>query len=186
MITTCHQQSFHLLLSFFRSLDDSGVLERSIERERPSVLKDANWHMVAALVDGIRQVESRLDEGTCDVESLLESLNNSSSVDSNILAQFIDFAQLARSCVNGLNALHSTDSTSEVVQKARSMATSAAGKDGNQTNTVIMGSTQIVADKDLEIMRLKGEIEECRDDLRRDEEIFAEKMKELKKNKKEV
>ena len=37
-----------------------------------------------------------------------------------------------------------------------------------------------------EIIKLKLEIEECKEDLRRDEEIFAEKMKELKKAKKTI
>ena len=35
-------------------------------------------------------------------------------------------------------------------------------------------------------MRLRAELTECKDDLRRDEEIFGEKMKELKRIKKDV
>lgn len=100
-----------------------------------------------------------------------------------VLGQLKDLVAVASRCTAGLNALHSVDATNEVVKVAKSMALgSAKGKVSDEK----MNTTQLAAEKDLEIMRLRGELEECRDDLRRDEEIFAEKMKELKKSKKEV
>lgn len=84
-----------------------------------------------------------------------------------------------------LNALHVVDATSDVVKTARAMATAASFSE-KVSGAGVADDSQGAAEKDLEIMRLRSELEECKDDLRRDEEIFAEKMKELKKNKKEV
>lgn len=35
-----------LMLHMRRSLDDSGILDRSIDRGKPVILKDAQWHLV--------------------------------------------------------------------------------------------------------------------------------------------
>jgi hypothetical protein len=45
---------------------------------------------------------------------------------------------------------------------------------------------QIMKEYEDEIANLQEQLEECQDDLKRDEEIFAEKMKELKKLKKQL
>lgn len=45
---------------------------------------------------------------------------------------------------------------------------------------------QIMREYEDEIANLQQQLEECRDDLKRDEEIFAEKMKELKRLKKQL
>lgn len=57
-------------------------------------------------------------------------------------------------------------------------------KTSNSIGGVHLGESRDT-EKDLEILRLKGELDECRDDLKRDEEIFAEKIKDLKRLKKE-
>lgn len=141
---------------------------------------------MAALVDGVRQCESRLQDGVADAESFLLVAESEPTAVTDTVSQLADLAAVASRCVAGLKALHTVDATSEVVRVARAMATSAINNSSSNKGSNSEGTTQAVAEKDLEIMRLRGELDECRDDLRRDEEIFAEKMKELKKNKKEV
>ncbi len=84
-----------------------------------------------------------------------------------------------RACAGQLNALHNSEATGALIESAKKAVASAAA-----TSETGQGTTDV--DKDIEILRLRGELEECRDDLKRDEEIFAEKVKELKKYKKEA
>lgn len=133
-------------------------------------------------MDGVRRCEQHLQESASETEAFVAAADG----DAEAVAQLLELLGAVNRCISGLNALHTVDSTSDVVRAARAMATGAVTRANASSTGDAMGNTQLAAEKDLEIMRLRGELDECRDDLRRDEEIFAEKMKELKKNKKEV
>jgi hypothetical protein len=93
-----------------------------------------------------------------------------SNVDDDPVAKLWETLNNCNDLKSQLNALHNSSVLKTVLQRKESSTSLGESRD---------------AEKDLEILRLKGELDECRDDLKRDEEIFAEKIKDLKRLKKE-
>lgn len=56
----------------------------------------------------------------------------------------------------------------------------------NESISGLLGGANLVPNLTEEVAALRAELEECREDLKRDEDIFAEKVKELKRCRKRI
>ena len=56
----------------------------------------------------------------------------------------------------------------------------------NESISGLLGGAELVPNLSEEVAALRSELEECREDLKRDEDIFAEKVKELKRCRKRI
>lgn len=65
-------------------------------------------------------------------------------------------------------------------------STSALRSSLNESISGFTGGARVVPDLAEEVSALRAELEECREDLKRDEDIFAEKIKELKRCRKKI
>lgn len=168
-------------------LDGSALLRASVDRIGQP--RDAAWETCYALVQGIEKVEKTLRDKSNELKDLFEYIespeyiNNQNAEAIDGMEQLMLVSQVISNLSQELNDLHNPEKSAKtlgsILEKNRRNAPTNRSKDGSNTESN-QGSSQ----KDLEILRLRGELEEARDDLRRDEEIFAEKMKELKQNKK--
>jgi hypothetical protein len=150
--------------------------------------RDAAWDTCYALVQGIERVESALREKSKQLRELFEYIespeyiNNQNAEAIDGMEELTQVAQLISDLSQDLNELHNPEKSAKTLGAIldRNRQNTLNRSQDRSKNEADQGSSQ----KDLEILRLRGELEEARDDLRRDEEIFAEKMKELKQSKK--
>jgi hypothetical protein len=176
---------------FRRSIDgdmEGSVLLRA-SAERLGQPRDAAWETCYALVQGIERVENAMREKSNQLKELFEYIESSEYIN-NQNAEAIDgmeelsqVAQLISDLSQELNDLHNPEKSAKTIGVILDKNSQKIAWNRSQDRDKI-DSNQGSSQKDLEILRLRGELEEARDDLRRDEEIFAEKMKELKQSKK--
>lgn len=105
-------------------------------------------------------------------------------------------AQTPEACGPAWSLVNVCDTVVRTLEELQQQQQGAGGADRQSTAALrsslndsishLLGGARVVPDLSEEVAALRQELEECREDLQRDEDIFAEKIKELKKSRKRI